>query len=88
MGQSCGELTWGGGSWGAGGQLTEAEEEGVHTHPKDAEEAVGDEVGAQQHRLWGNGAVMGGRGAAPGGQQPLVSSPWPTLHGQPPLAKS
>lgn len=31
--------------------LTEAEEEGVHTHAVDAEEAVGDEVGAHDHRL-------------------------------------
>lgn len=31
--------------------LTEAEEEGVHAHAVDAEEPVGDEVGAHDHRL-------------------------------------
>lgn len=33
------------------GPLTEAEEEGVHAHAVDAEEAVGDQVGAHDHRL-------------------------------------
>lgn len=33
--------------------LTEAEEERVHAHGVDAEEAVGDEVGAHHHRLQG-----------------------------------
>lgn len=41
----------------SGRTLTEAEEEGVHAHAIDAEEAVGDEVGAHDHRLeekrWG-----------------------------------
>lgn len=31
--------------------LTEAEEEGVHTHAVHAEEPVGNEVGAHDHRL-------------------------------------
>lgn len=31
--------------------LTEAEEEGVHAHAIDAEEPVGNEVGAHDHRL-------------------------------------
>ena len=31
--------------------LTEAQEQSVHTHSVDAEEAVGDEVGAKHHRL-------------------------------------
>ena len=31
--------------------LTEAEEEGVHAHAVHAEEPVGDEVGAHDHRL-------------------------------------
>lgn len=50
---------WGGGEvlLPSGGTLTEAEEEGVHAHAIDAEEAVGDEVGAHDHRLeekrWG-----------------------------------
>ena len=34
--------------------LTEAEEEGVHTHRVHAEEPVGDEVGAHDHRLQGH----------------------------------
>ena len=33
--------------------LTEAEEEGVHAHAIHAEEPVGDEVGAHDHRLKG-----------------------------------
>lgn len=33
--------------------LTETEEERVHAHGVDAEEAVGDEVGAHHHRLQG-----------------------------------
>lgn len=33
--------------------LTEAEEECVHAHGVDAEEAVGDEIGAHHHRLQG-----------------------------------
>lgn len=33
--------------------LTEAEEERVHAHGVDAEEAVGDEVGAHHHCLQG-----------------------------------
>ena len=91
VGQRSGAEQWGravGWGWGRGGgpvgALTEAEEERIHTHPKDAEEAVGDEVGAHQHRLWGNRVVMGRerRGAAPHGQRPLVNAPWPTPHGQ------
>lgn len=34
-------------------RLTEAQEQRVHAHAVDAEEAVGDEVGAHDHRLEG-----------------------------------
>lgn len=47
--------------WGVGGGfvllLTETKEQGVHTHAVDAEEAVGNEVGAHDHRLQESNAL-------------------------------
>lgn len=53
--------------WRVEGTLTEAEEERVHTHPKDAEEAAGDDVGShdgglQETRLTGTPRFLWGCG--------------------------
>lgn len=53
---------------GTGLALTEAEEEGVHAHPIDTEEPVGNEVGAHDHRLQeGLGGVTSFPGIHQGG---------------------